>query len=390
MQPAKDDKQAPTEEPQLCHEGPQRVLGCDRRNGAMPMGQIIDVGLLFALGLIGWLIFRALRVPIPALIGTLVLVGGLRMTGVPLPQLPSGLESAIQILLGLYVGSMITKDTLEKMQQLLLPSSITMAWVLGLAFLGGWLLRLITHLDILTGVLASSTGGLPEMTVIALSTNADVNIVVFLQLLRTITVVLFFPVVLRRFAEDRRTIKETVDVLKEKVTSHHSDADLSPQPWPFIVLAAVFGGTLFLMLGVPAGGMVGAIVAVVIATMLGYHVTFQGQGFLNVLLVGVGLLAADSISPEVRTTVVSTALLGPVLLSLSLTFASSFLLALVLHKISSWDYPTCFMAAAPAGLTVMTALALQYNKDPMPIFVLHMARVLILKTGVPLILAFFI
>ncbi len=353
------------------------------------MSEILNVLVLYGLGLLGWLILRPLRVPVPSLIGTLVVVGGLRLAGIDLPRLPSGLEQAIQILLGLYVGSMITKDTLDSMRLLLVPSAITMSWVLSLAFLGGWVLSTFTYLDGLTGILASSTGGLPEMTVIALAANADVNVIVLFQLLRILFVALAFPFVLKFFAGDRRSIRETVNVVKQRVTSVDR-ISVKPHTWFVVIPAGVLGGFAFVQLGIPAGGMVGAVVVVVAATMLGQSIHFGGQSVLNVLLVGVGLLAVDSMSPELGSAVVSTAVIWPAVLSLVLTVASSLLLAGVLHRVSEWDYPTCFMAAAPAGLTVMTAMALQYDRDPMPVFIMHMARVLILKTGIPLLLAFFI
>jgi len=353
--------------------------------------EILSIPLLYLLGIGGWLLVKPLGIPVPALMGTILVVGGLRIADVGLPETPPGFEEVVQILLGLYVGSMISKDTLHQMRLLLLPSLVTMVWVLLLAFGGGWFLGAVTYLDPLTGVLGSSTGGLPEMTVIALATHADASVIVILQLVRIIAVIVLFPFLLRFFALDRRSVKETVGAVKETVSSHTKQKESdSRQPWLVVAAAAVGGGIVFLLIGVPAGGMVGSIAAVVTATVLGYEVQFSDQRVLGFLLVGVGIMVSDNMDPQVGVTLWSGILIVPVILSTVLTFISSFLLAGVLKRVSKWDFPTCFMAAAPAGLTVMTALAIQYHRDPMPVFVLHMARVLILKTAVPMILAFVI
>lgn len=354
----------------------------------MEISNWLSLPLLYVLGLIGWALLNPLHVPVPSLLGTLIIVGGFRIAGYNLPLSPGPFAEIVQIILGFYVGNMVTKEALRQIRKLMVPGAIVMTWVVSLAFAGGALLSRVTFLDLLTSVLASTTGGLPEMTVIAVDTHADASVIIIMQLARIISVVVGFPLLLSILGNT--TVANQQDHPGE-------EAQWSPKP-PKIAgktvlvsgLLAVMGGTIFLWLGIPAGGMVGSIAFVVLGTTMGYNVRISSPHILPFILVGVGIMAADNITPDVGDTLVSGALIMPILLSTTITMISSLLLAKVLSSTSKWDFLTCFMAAAPAGLTVMTALAVQYKRDPMPIFVLHMCRIIVLKTAIPLILMFFI
>ncbi len=345
----------------------------------MGFSVIRDLALLYAIGVVGWFLLRPLKLPVPSLLGSLAAIGGLRVAGVDLPYMPPVVPEIVQILLGFYVGSMITKEALRQIRALILPAGITMVWVVGLTFLAGLFLARVTFLDTLTGILASSTGGLPEMTVLAVATHADASVVIIMQLVRVVVIVIAFPFVIRTLAPVPGMDDAAVDV------PARGEA-VSRTPKRTVVLSgamAFLGGGLFLYFGVPAGGMVGAIFFVILATMLGHNVHFSSRRMLELLLVGVGMMAADNMTPEAGQILLSGSLVLPLLLSLIITLVSSSLLAFVLMRLSPWDYVTCLLAAAPAGLTVMTALALQSERDPIPVFVVHMCRVIILKTAIP-------
>ena len=59
----------------------------------------IDLLILFLLGSLGWALFTPLKVPAAALLGTIAVVGTLRIAGYPLPVLPDFFSLAVQIFL---------------------------------------------------------------------------------------------------------------------------------------------------------------------------------------------------------------------------------------------------------------------------------------------------
>jgi uncharacterized membrane protein AbrB (regulator of aidB expression) len=46
------------------------------------------------------------------------------------------------------------------------------------------------------------------------------------------------------------------------------------------------------------------------------------------------------------------------------------------------------LAAAPGGFTIMTVLAVKYNKNPFQVSMLHLVRLLAIKSVVPLVFLF--
>jgi uncharacterized membrane protein AbrB (regulator of aidB expression) len=51
------------------------------------------------------------------------------------------------------------------------------------------------------------------------------------------------------------------------------------------------------------------------------------------------------------------------------------------------DKLTCFLSAAPGGFTVIATLAIDYEKDPFAISILHLCRLIVIKTLVPIVFA---
>jgi len=59
--------------------------------------------------------------------------------------------------------------------------------------------------------------------------------------------------------------------------------------------------------------------------------------------------------------------------------------AWIIHRLTGWDLPTSLLAAAPGGFTVMTALAIKHDLDPVKISMLHLCRLFTIKMFIPFI-----
>jgi membrane AbrB-like protein len=159
--------------------------------------------------------------------------------------------------------------------------------------------------------------------------------------------------------------------------------------WVLLTLAVASGGGLFLSsLGVPAGIMVGAMLFTAIASLLGAGMKAPTSSIFNLLLIGVGITISNSITPETLSVLRSGNLLLIILISTLVIFLSSLVVAFVISKVTGWDYATSFLAAAPAGFTVMTMLAVKYDKDPFRVSILHLCRLISLKVAIPLYFMF--
>jgi len=63
------------------------------------VNMIFDTALLFTIGLVGWFIFKLIRIPTPALLGTLVFLGLIKDLQTDVPSVPQYLAPFVQNLL---------------------------------------------------------------------------------------------------------------------------------------------------------------------------------------------------------------------------------------------------------------------------------------------------
>ncbi len=381
---------------------------------------LLEILVLFLLGACGWALFSLLRLPVPALLGTIVFVGYFRLNGYALPPTPNFLSPLIQIVLGLYVGSKVTRDTVRELRAIFPAAVIIAGWALGVVFILGLILTRFTYLDPATAILSSSMGGLPEMTVIALSTNADIAVILIIQFMRMIGTIVLFPVIIHAWMKKnggRDYIEEPASaggiggkrgaaagvtrllnrwkelrgsLLPRSLDARRMAAFLYTAGRGLSSLAiAAAGGLLFLELGVPAGAMVGSMFFAAAASLMRFPLMPPSFNVFGFLLVGVGLLVTDNLLPGTFVGLLSGSLLGTVILSTGFIFLSSLLVSLAIQRFAGWDFPTSFLAAAPGGFTVMTTLALKYKKDPLRVSMLHLCRLLAIKSVLPFVFMLF-
>lgn len=379
------------------------------------MDLIKDTIFLFMLGFFSWGLFKILKIPVPAFLGTLFVVGGLRATNLPIPSPPEAIYPLVQLMYGLYIGSGLTKEATKKFKELVIPVLIVIVWALSLVFLMGALLNKVTHIDIKTAILSSSMGGLPEMTVLALATDADISIVVIAQSFRMISTFVGLPIIIKylykKYNRDETANNENKKIsikdlflnklkslyrkysnIYKKVispdqlfTSYFQKDVLSRWKWGLLTLAiALAGGSLFYKIGVPAGMMVGSTFIVALALFLGLNVKTPPKGFLGVIQIGLGLEVSKNISIETLGSYSGQLLMMLILLTLIMCI-TSFLVALLLYKIAKWEFMTCLLSAAPCGFTVSVALSLDYCKNPLYVSIIQLLRLLSIKIVVPFI-----
>ncbi|MGI6327576.1 MAG: AbrB family transcriptional regulator [Dethiobacteria bacterium] len=383
------------------------------------MDLLTDTLILFLLGFLGWGLFKLIKFPVPALLGTIFLVGGLRAANIEVPLPPEFIYPLVQLMFGLHIGSGLTREATKKFKEMLIPILIVITWALTNLFLLGSILQKITFLDLKTAILSSSVGGLPEMTVLALATNANVSVVVIAQTLRMISTFIGLPLIIH-FMVAKEGSKEKISTKNNRETSiclktlftinvkkvyekllsifrkaEHPIQSFSPyfnkgilKTCKLIFLSltiALVGGSLFYYIGVPAGIMVGATFFVALASFIGLEVITPPKGLIGVIQIGLGLEVSKNISMKTFEVLASGELLITLLLLTLIIGISSFVIALIVHKITKWDFATCLMACAPAGFTVMIALAIDYGKNSLNVTILHMFRVLSIKICVPIL-----
>jgi membrane AbrB-like protein len=341
--------------------------------------------LLVFLGTLGWQLFLRLRLPVPGLLGAITIISSLRALGFDLAYSPPWFSPLVQVTIGLIVGAKVTRETFGELKRLFLPAFLIASWSIGFVFLLGHFLAKVAGLDTYTALLAASMGGLAEMTVLALSTGADVSVVIVMQTVRMVATSAVFPLILHKFIvpEEPAAAEHPQGA---KVVLKPSLKDLTKKVGGILpsYLVAAIGGTLCIYLGIPAGAMIGALVFTGAASLLGFPVNNPGDGVFEFVLVILGIVIADDLSPSSFAAILSGGLAVPLLLTTALIFFSSFAMAFLIQRISKMGFPTCFLAAAPGGFSVMTSYAIKYDQDPLSVSLLHLIRLISLKLVIPI------
>lgn len=163
----------------------------------------LDLAVTAVSLVLGLALWRLTRMPVGALLGPLVVAAAVDLLGpVDGAGLPSLLEAAAFLVIGLQVGLGFTRERLRAVARVLpAATALTVAVILGCAGLGG-LLVLTVDVDPLTAYLATTPGGLYAVLATARGSGADVTFVLTVQVLRLFAM-LFGAPVLARWLRDR-------------------------------------------------------------------------------------------------------------------------------------------------------------------------------------------
>lgn len=155
--------------------------------------KIGEILLVLALGAIGGYTAKYLNIPVGGMLGSMVVVGTLRLSGVPLKELPSWLILITQIIIGGYLGTTFAPEMLVTLKSLLLPILFFSVFIVLNGIIIGIIFHKILKWDLSTALLATAAGGVTLMTLTAIEIGADPVRVSIIQTLRIVIILLIMP-----------------------------------------------------------------------------------------------------------------------------------------------------------------------------------------------------
>lgn len=153
----------------------------------------MDTILFLVVAIIGGILGIKFRLPAGALLGAMLFVGLWKTLGVfQFDQVSPLLRKGAQIVLGMMIGLMFTKEILK------LPKKMLISFIL--LGLGGVLtaitlsviFNLLGIFPYVTGIIASAPGGIAEMITLSESVNGNTQAVAIMHILRFIFIMLSF------------------------------------------------------------------------------------------------------------------------------------------------------------------------------------------------------
>lgn len=340
---------------------------------------------LFALGALGYAIFRKLKWPMAALLGSISTTALLAVTG-HFPAAPLDTVSAVcKVLIGMMMGRRMNRNALRLLGQMVLPAILVSVWMVLLSVAGGELLAFLAGIPLSTALIGTTTGGVSEMAIFALSANYDVATITVLQVTRLIMVLVSIPWIAKRWRASA-SAKSGGDFSEPKVTGLKEIGDMPLAGIALTLLCALAGGMLFSYLRVPAGMMLGSLLGSAIVVLVSNRIYPFPPLLLALAQIGIGLSIARQFGPEQLRYLTDLRFVSSLLAVSTLNIAATLLLAYIVQKITHWDPLTCLLATSAGGLSQMVVVAEEMGADALTTGILHLARYLAIVSVMPFLI----
>ena len=143
------------------------------------------------LGIVLWL----LGVPAGAIIGSMLGAGAFNII-TSKGYCPPKLRLPLQIVSGAFIGLRMDRESLLGMAEIIVPLIFLFIAVIAMTFVTAFVVHKLTGLDLATCLIASTPGGIGEMSLLADDLKIDVPKVVVIHTARLMSVIILFPGIL--------------------------------------------------------------------------------------------------------------------------------------------------------------------------------------------------
>lgn len=326
--------------------------------------------LTYVLGGAGGMAAKALHLPLPMLLGSLLAVGGAAILGLRplghLPQAPQRIRMIFVPIIGVAIGAAARPEILEEAWKWVPSLLILSVFIPAVHFLGYRMLVATGRTDRLTAFYGTAPGGLVETVQMGEEAGADIQMLTMLQFLRLILTIVIVPVAF--------TLMEghAVGSAGGAAVAGHG---LGPGDVLILAGCAVVGAVIGLKLRLPAGHVLGPILL-----SGGVHVAGLTQsvppGWLVAaaqVVIGTSLGVRFAGMPKRRI----LDALGLALMNGTLTIGGAAVLSWAIAGIAQEPARAVFLAFAPGGLVEMGLIALSLNMSILYVTAHHLLRIIL-------------
>ncbi len=326
--------------------------------------------LLVALA-VGMLLKR-LRVPGGLMVGAVVGACVLNLVfGVA--RMPPFSKTAAQVIAGAFVGSGVSRGDLRQMKTIFWPTVIVVLGLLTANILSGFLIALLSPLDLLTAFLCTTPGGISDVPIIAADMGADAAKVLVMQFVRYVTGIALFPTLIGKFV---------------KPGENDGDPGLKPVgkcaadgPAVLLTLAAA---TAFGLLGKASGMPAGAMAFATLGSV-GFKLLYPRAQLPGVVRKGAQVLSGAYVGAGiglVQLQELRLLFLPALILFLSLCLGT-LLISAVLVRRGVFSRREAMLASTPAGASDMALISADLGIRNARLILLQVLRMITVITFFP-------
>lgn len=339
----------------------------------MAVRPIVIIGLLYAAAVASGYLMSWLSVPLPWMIGPLILAALVSLTA-GRPAVPWITRPIGQLVVAASVGLFFTPAALNAMSQQLVAMLAVAVLTILAGFVAATLLVRLTRMDVISASLASIPGGPVEMAALAARHGAQPGPVAFAQILRITLLVLIVPPLLVAVDGSATDLGTT---LADRAVDYPGAA--------LLLVIGLGGGILMRMIRMTSPFFLGPLGATAAASAMLLPVSAPPFAVLAgaQVLLGVWLgcmferdliLRAGGLVPAVFA---STALL--------LVLCAA--MAVAISALTGIEWQTMVLATAPGSVTEMALTAKLLGQGVALVTAFHVIRIFIILPLVPVIFA---
>lgn len=325
------------------------------------------VAAALAAGVAGAVAARQIGLPLPFLLGPLLVCAAATVMGLPLQPAPWGRETG-QVVVGLAIGLRLVPTVLYGMVPLLPAMAISTAGIILVTMAAALVQRALGGVDRKTAFFATAAAGLAEMAVVARERGGDGEAVSVVHVVRVTTVVTAVPLL---------------------VTALGHDGGLMPPPMPapgetadlLVLLALALAVSVMVRpLRLPnswllASAAVGAIAAAGFSDMV---VVPRPLLMGAQILIGVWLGCRFRRELLLRLPRVTLAAAGTTVLLIVAALGG----AILLSAATGLPFATSLLSVAPAGVTEMVLTATVMHLDAATVTAFHLMRIAVVVSTI--------
>ncbi|UUX51924.1 AbrB family transcriptional regulator [Nisaea acidiphila] len=323
----------------------------------MPAATLARHALSLAIAAAGGWLFALLHVPLPWLLGPMLAIAAISMSGYTL-SMPKGARQVGQLLLGTGIGLNFTPEVAAFVAQHIVVMVICALTSIGFGLISALYLRKVAKVDIATAFFSSLPGGVVEMALQATRWGGEMAPVSLAQSLRILCVVTTIPTTLILIGATGHSPFEAAKLPFE------------PAGFPFLIAASILVGGLMAWRRITNAWILGPLIAAAFITVLKLDLSGMPRELLNLsqVLIGcfIGLRYRRELVLSLRGFLPHAVVSTIVLVGLNVAFGIG------IAGITGLPASTMVLSVSPGGMAEMSITAA------------------VLELGVPLIAAFHI
>src|SRR5947199_2197656 len=330
--------------------------------------KILNVLETLAVGSAGGVLFLWANLPGGLISGAMIAVGIAAIAGRPL-ALPPILTQTVLVLLGISLGSLVSRQLLQHMGAYPLTIGLLALATFCSTFGSSLYLQRIHGWDQTSAFLAGSPGALSQITMLAIEKGADVSAIAVVQTMRVIILTAALPLVL------------ALSGIAPSSPPAAAGAIASPLELTELIAASVAAALLLRLIKFPASWMFGAMIGSSVLHGTGWVEGGLPDWIRGVALVGIGALIGSRFARMRIKTLAGhiNAALG----SFAVAIAVSAIFVGIVALTTQVKFSDIVVAYAPGAMDAMLALALTLHIDPVFVGAHHLSRFIFVSIATP-------